>query len=309
MKLNVDKNLRTPLYLQISDRIKEMIVTGQLADGAVLPSERSMAQILNVHRNTVIKAYSILKDEELVDSFQGVGYKVTYKSTAVCEEDVRIKINWSSIIKDEYQDIKSDFDDIYLRFTAEENKISLSTGMAPAIYKEDDLAGDMASILKEEGRRSSYLSPYQGDSALRQRIISFLRTKGITAGINQVQILSETNQALDFIITALLKEGDKVIIEEPVSPDVYRVIDLAGCKAITVPVDDDGIMCDNLEALIEIHQPKFIYVSSSYQDPTGSILSFERRKKYWSFPISTDCPLSKKTRRQSCPLRTGTCLR
>ena len=39
------------------------------------------------------------------------------------------------------------------------------------------------------------------------------------------------------------------------------------------------MICDNLEALIETHRPKFIYVNSSYHDPTGNILSVERRRK------------------------------
>lgn len=278
MDITVDRNIRTPLYWQIADQIKAMIIEGQMADGSILPSERSLAQMLGVHRNTVIKAYSHLKDQELIDSLQGIGYQVTYRSQSFYEPDVRKKVNWSTIIKDEYQDMEKTFDDIFLRFT-EENNISFSTGMPPAIYDEEDLAADLVAILSEEGRKPFYLSPYQGDLTLRHKIISYLRTKGIKAGLSQVQILSETNQALDFIVTALLKPGDRVITEEPVSPDVYRVIELAGCKPVTVPVDENGMICDNLEALIEIHHPKFIYVNSSYHDPTGNILSVERRRK------------------------------
>lgn len=278
MRITVDKEQRTPVYWQITDQIKTLILSGQLVHGTVLPSERALSQMLGVHRNTVVKAYAVLKDLELVESFQGVGYKVTYKSEDFYEPDVRRKVNWSTIIKDGYQDMEWTFDDIFLRLS-EENTISLSTGMPPAVFDEEILAADIAGILKEEGRRHSFLSPYQGDLVLRQRIIGYLRTKGIKASLGQLQILSETNQALDFIIAALLKEGDKVIIEEPVSPDVYRVIELAGCCPVTVPVDEDGIVCGNLEALIETHKPKFIYVNSSYHDPTGNILSVERRKK------------------------------
>ena len=231
-----------------------------------------------MHRNTIIKAYSHLRDQELIDSLQGVGYRVTYKSESFYEPDVRRKVNWSTIIKDEYQDMEKTFDDIFLRFT-EENNISFSTGMPPAIYDEEDLATDLAAILREEGRKPFFLSPYQGDLTLRHKIIAYLRTKGIKAGLNQVQILSETNQALDFIVTSLLNPGDRVITEEPVSPDVYRVIELAGGRPVTVPVDENGMICDNLEALIETHRPKFIYVNSSYHDPTGNILSVERRRK------------------------------
>ena len=278
MQIRIDKNQGIPLYWQISDQIKEKIITGQLPDGAILPSERAMAQRLGVHRNTVIKAYTHLKDKELLESEQGVGYRVTNRSEDYYEPDVRKKVNWSTLIKDEYQDMSRTFDDIFQR-VFESNHISFSMGMPPAIYDEEELAADLVEILKEQGRRSSFLTPYQGDLTLRRQIISYLRNKGIKANINQVQVLSETNQALDFIVTAMLKPGDKVVIEEPVSPDVYRVISLAGCEAVTVPVDEDGMMCENLEGLIELHRPKFIYVNSSYHDPTGNILSVERRNK------------------------------
>ena len=87
MQIRIDKNQGIPLYWQISDQIKEKIITGQLPDGAVLPSERAMAQRLGVHRNTVIKAYTHLKDEELLESEQGVGYSVTYRSEDYYEPD------------------------------------------------------------------------------------------------------------------------------------------------------------------------------------------------------------------------------
>lgn len=78
MKIKVNRELKTPLYLQIAGQIKEQIIKGQLTNGYVLPSERVMAKNLMVHRNTVIKAYNELRDEELVRSYQGVGYLVSY---------------------------------------------------------------------------------------------------------------------------------------------------------------------------------------------------------------------------------------
>lgn len=278
MNIHIDKDRRVPIYWQIADQIKSKIISGQMPDGSVLPSERALAKMLGVHRNTIIKAYGTLKDEELVESVRGAGYRVSYQSKDFYEPDVRKKVNWSAVIKDEYQDMEQTFDEIIQRSPGV-NNISFATGLPPTVYEEEDLAADFVEILNEQGGKSSFLTPYQGDFELRQRVISYLRTKGIKAGPSQVQILSETNQALDFIVTAMLKQGDRVIVEEPVSPDVYRVIKLAGCKAVTVPVDRDGIVCDHLEALIETHRPKFIYVNSSYHDPTGNILSVDRRNK------------------------------
>ena len=99
------------------------------------------------------------------------------------------------------------------------------------------------------------------------------------ASSGEIQILSETNQALDFIVTLLVKPGDSVVMEEPVHPDMYRVMELAGARILTVPVDEDGMNCDVLESLLTQTRPRLIFVNSSFHDPTGCILSLERRKK------------------------------
>ena len=57
MKINIDRDDRKPVYLQISDAIEYMIKENRLVKGYKLPSERKLAAELDVHRNTVVKAY------------------------------------------------------------------------------------------------------------------------------------------------------------------------------------------------------------------------------------------------------------
>ena len=79
-------------------------------------------------------------------------------------------------------------------------------------------------------------------------------------------------------MTLMLQPGDKVIVPEALSPDIYRAIQFAGGQLLTVPMDEDGMICENLGPLIEKEKPKFMYVDSSFNNPTGTILSLERRK-------------------------------
>ena len=66
MNITINRNEKNPLYIQISSQIKEMIFSGKLVNGSKLPSERQLADNLKVHRNTVIRAYNELKDEDLI---------------------------------------------------------------------------------------------------------------------------------------------------------------------------------------------------------------------------------------------------
>lgn len=279
MNIRVNHSIRTPIYIQIANQMKNMILSGEFAAGSTLPSERSMAQMIGVHRNTVTKAYMELKAEELIDSHQGVGYVVLLPQQQEKTTNRKKKVNWESQINGRYLDMEVTFDDLFQRFS-DDSLISLGSGIAvPGIYDRQAVAADIAGLITEEGKSQYFYSPYQGDRNLRQKLVSFLSTKGIKASMGEIQILTETNQALDFIATLLLKPGDTVIMEEPVSPDASRTMDLAGARIITVPVDENGIRCDHLEELVMLHKPRFIYVNSSFHDPTGGILSLERREK------------------------------
>ena len=292
MNINIDRQDKVPVYLQIVDQIKTQILRGTLPAGSTLPSERALAQLLDIHRNTVVKAYSELKSDDWIESRQGVGYIV---SSAQCEcpvesvpekaesGDTEIRrskrVNWVGEIKKEYLEMEKTFDDLFQRFT-DESRYSLGSGIASyEVFNTEKVANDIAFLLTE-GRKSQYFySPYKGDRFLRQKLVSFLGTKGIKASAGEIQILSETNQALDFIATLLVRKGDVVLMEEPVSPDTYRAMELAGSKVYTIPVDQDGMRCDILERMVIQKKPRLIFVNSSFHDPTGNILPLERRRK------------------------------
>lgn len=279
MDFKPDKNSRIPIYLQVADHIRAQIMRGELPSGSVLPSERSLAQMLEIHRNTVVKAYSELKSDAWVESRQGVGYVVVGPQEPDAA-DVRAnkRVNWVNEIKSQYLDMEKTFDDLFHRFS-DANKYSLGSGISSnEVFRPEQVARDIAPLMMGAGCWYFY-SPYKGDKFLRQKLVSFLGMKGIRASAGEIQLLSETNQALDFIVTLLVRPGDAIVMEEPIHPDISRAMELAGAKVYTVPVDRDGMCFDLLEKLVVNKQPKLIFVNSSFHDPTGNILSLERRRK------------------------------
>ena len=299
MNIRIDRSTKVPMYMQIATQMKRQIFSGELAAGSTLPSERAAAKLLGVHRNTVIKAYNELKAEDLIESKQGACYMVRNpqaemrsrsrdaKSQSDASKNAKSaynggrtkKVNWQAEINEKYLDMEVTFDNLFQRF-ASKNIISMGSGIAcPEIYDRKKLASDIADVVSGEGKTQYFYSPYKGDRLLRQQLISFLSIKGIKANIGEIQILTETNQALDFLVTLLVRPGDSVIMEEAVSPDAYRAMELAGAKIVTVPIDEDGMDCDALETAVIMAKPRLIYLNSSFHDPTGTIISQDRRKK------------------------------
>jgi GntR family transcriptional regulator, transcriptional repressor for pyruvate dehydrogenase complex len=64
---------RKPVHDKVRDRIQELILKGDLAVGAKLPSERSLAEQFNVSRNSVREALRVLTEHKIVHSRQGDG--------------------------------------------------------------------------------------------------------------------------------------------------------------------------------------------------------------------------------------------
>lgn len=288
MEVKVNRDSVEPLYLQIARALKMQIMDGKIPRGAVLPSERSLSKELGVHRNTIVKSYNVLKDNDLVETRQGKGYFVISanplsedlekKEGNLDKREIRYAANWQGLIKEKYQDLHYSFDDTYMK-TVQDADISFAAGVAEDVYGSEKIAEDLASLLSLRENKRALITPYQGDENLIRALAKFVRRQNVFAQPWEIQVLYELNQAMDFLVAILISENDYVIVEEPVSPDVYRAIELAGGKIITVPVDNEGMMVDGLEPLVEKFSPKFIYVSTGYKDPTGTVLSLERRHK------------------------------
>jgi GntR family transcriptional regulator/MocR family aminotransferase len=73
LQVQLDASGDDPLFLQISRAITSDIQRGRLRPGARLPGTRTLAETLDVHRNTVIAAYAELTSEGWIESSRASG--------------------------------------------------------------------------------------------------------------------------------------------------------------------------------------------------------------------------------------------
>lgn len=78
--ISIDVCLNAPIYVQIAGEIRALLVAGELAPGAALPTVRQLAMDLNVHHNTVANAYRILAEEGWLELRRGRGVRVVSRS-------------------------------------------------------------------------------------------------------------------------------------------------------------------------------------------------------------------------------------
>jgi 2-aminoadipate transaminase len=70
-----------------------------------------------------------------------------------------------------------------------------------------------------------------------------------------------------------------VVLESPVYHGLLRVFSRAGASIVSVPVDQDGLDLDALEEAVARTRPRLLVITPSFQNPMGTTLSLERRKR------------------------------
>lgn len=86
MNIIITNSAGVPIYEQISDQIKAMIMNGQLKEGDALPSMRNLAQDLRVSVITTKRAYEILESEGMIESFTGRGSFIAAQNPELLRE-------------------------------------------------------------------------------------------------------------------------------------------------------------------------------------------------------------------------------
>ena len=71
--LNLDYRDARPIYEQVKDGLRRLMVTGVIQEGEKLPSVRTMAGTLAINPNTIQRAYEALESEGYVYSVPGKG--------------------------------------------------------------------------------------------------------------------------------------------------------------------------------------------------------------------------------------------
>jgi 2-aminoadipate transaminase len=150
------------------------------------------------------------------------------------------------------------------------------------------LTAAATAVLGREGRNlATYglASGPQGYGPLREFLVAKLgRDAGIACTADNILITSGSLQALDLVNGIFLNRGDTVLIEQASYQGSLNRLARLGVNAIGIPLDRDGMRIDAVEAALadlKRHsvRPKYIYTIPTVQNPTGTILTEERRRE------------------------------
>jgi len=149
-----------------------------------------------------------------------------------------------------------------------------------AMFDVDGIQAAVNQALAEEPGAALQYGATEGYQPLREQLSAFMASKG-AQGVAPENLIVTTGsqQALDLLGKTLISPGDKVIVEGPTFLATIQCFRLYGAQLISAPIDGNGVQTDELEKLIAEHQPKFVYLIPTFGNPSGAMLSLERRKK------------------------------
>lgn len=296
MKLEINREEAMPVYLQMANRIKEQILSGILPEGFVLPPERKMAEDHHVSRTTVIKAYEELKALGLVMSRVGQGTVVTERKLPATNglEPLIFPMSWYPLFDKKITNVSDTVSEI-MYIGNQGNMISLAAGIGdPCLYPVDELR----EIQNELPIDSDHLNlcPVEGYYPLRESISQLMGFRNLSVTAKETMILTGSMQGIDYAARTFLSPGDAVIVEEPTFLQAIQCFRATGARIIGIPMDEEGIRLDILEAQLARYKPKFIYTIPNFHNPTGISMSMERRMGllklayHFQVPILEDDP-------------------
>jgi len=249
--LPVELDRRRPLGLQVEVRVRELIRSGGLQPGAVLPSTRALAADLEVSRGVAVAAYAQLAAEGYIAVRRGAA--PTVLALAGVSEPPAVEIDVPVALA--RINLRPDLPDLAL------------------FPRADWSAAERASLQRAANTDLAYGEPF-GAAELRHGLAPFLvRTRGVVASADRTGVHAGSTQALLVVAEALRAEGIRRIgVEDPGHRWRTRTLEASGLDVVPIPVDADGLRIDALDGV------DAVVVSPDHHFPSGVALAPDRRR-------------------------------
>ncbi|MCH0538529.1 PLP-dependent aminotransferase family protein [Streptomyces sp. MUM 203J] len=168
---------------------------------------------------------------------------------------------------------------------------------APDSFPTDRLSAAAERVFARSATAALQYAPSEGVPQMRRALAVRAGETGAPVGPERVLITSGSQQGLDLLARTVLDEGDAVALDDPGYLGAVQLFRRAGARLLPVPTDREGMRVDVLEERLAAgERPKLVYVVPQFHNPTGGVLSEERRRRLaalaerYGFLVAEDDP-------------------
>ena len=162
--------------------------------------------------------------------------------------------------------------------------ISFAPGYpAPDAFAWADYREIAASVLSGTDGTALQYGPTRGFPPLLEHIVELLAERGVAAATSDLLVTTGSQQGLDLVARVLIDPGDVVLVELPSYTGAITAFRNAQAALVGVPQAADGVDLDRLDATLTLlraegQHVKLLYVVPNFQNPTGLLISLEKRR-------------------------------
>jgi DNA-binding transcriptional MocR family regulator len=232
----------------ISASIEAGIRGGDFQTGSALPSVRVLAGSLHVSPATVAKAYQELRNRGVLET---IGRQTTRVRARPAVDRPRSA----------------------LRLPVPAGMTDLSTG-DPDVRLLPPLGPHLRAVAGQIGRPMGY----SASGALPEFVEAArarLAADGVPVAAASITVTSGTLDAIERLLTAHLRRGDKVAVEDPGWANLLDLLAALGLTPVPLAVDDDGPRPEALTAALT-GGVRAVVITTRAQNPIGAAVSAER---------------------------------
>lgn len=284
----LDPHAPAPLRRQLYEGFRQAIADGRLRPGQRVPSTRALARELNVSRITVLSAYEQLQAEGYLQSFRGAGACIAVSiPTQLSSARPAPPGTPGDSIGARHPSSRIQPLVASLEYSPQASGAAFRVSL-PALdrFPHRSWSRLVSRHARRIGIESMAYGEPMGEPAFRRAIAEYLgAVRAVRCSESQVMVTSGSQHGLQLALHALFDPGDAVWIEEPGYPGARRALAMAGCRAIPVPVNGEGL--DVEEGMRRCAAARGVYITPSHQYPLGMPLSAARRIQLLNWAASS----------------------
>ncbi|SER53713.1 aminotransferase-like domain-containing protein [Sphingobium sp. YR768] len=264
-----------PKYLALAETLQKLILGGDFAPGAKLPSVRSAMRRFGVSKNTLIAAYAYLEMNGAIHAKDRSGYYVSQE-----REDETVRLPYLidhplSLVEQKGQDILTDLEALRSR----QGYDLLSPMLDPKLLPQGIVARLARKILAEDLRACLTPDFGPGYRPLRHALAGYYRAREIAADDRDFVTTLGCTHALVAAVEASTAPGDTIAIRTPTFYPLLRIIHSLNRRIIEIPSTANRSRdLERLEEAIERFSVRACFISVSLPDPYGAGLSDDAKR-------------------------------
>ncbi|MFE1884643.1 aminotransferase class I/II-fold pyridoxal phosphate-dependent enzyme [Streptomyces diastatochromogenes] len=233
---------------EIAASVERAVGAGELEPGQPLPPMRELATRLGVNPNTVAAAYRTLRERGVIETAGRRGSRIRPKPATTGREKIRVAV------PEGVRDMADGNPDTALlpRLAEAFAAAAALSDREPVLYGHDPVEPELARLAR-----------------------AALDADGVPDG--PIAVASGSLDAVERVLTAHLKPGDQVGVEDPGWGSVLDLVPALGLRTVPVGVDDEGPRPDDVRRALE-SGVRALIVTDRAQNPTGAALTATRAR-------------------------------